>query len=41
MGAFNVYNLEGVMAVVAAAEAERSPAILQVTDAPSQIAFPD
>lgn len=39
MGAFNVYNLEGVMAVVAAAEAEKSPAILQVTDAPSQIAF--
>ena len=30
MGAFNVYNLEGVKAVVAAAEAERSPAILQV-----------
>lgn len=30
VGAYNVYNLEGVMAVVAAAEAERSPAILQV-----------
>ena len=30
IGAFNVYNLEGVEAVVAAAEAENSPAILQV-----------
>ena len=30
IGAFNVYNLEGALAVVAAAEAERSPAILQV-----------
>ncbi|MQL88683.1 hypothetical protein Taro_021244 [Colocasia esculenta] len=30
VGAFNVYNLEGVEAVVAAAEAERSPAILQI-----------
>lgn len=30
IGAFNVYNLEGVQAVVAAAEAERSPAILQL-----------
>ncbi|ONK66190.1 uncharacterized protein A4U43_C06F5120 [Asparagus officinalis] len=30
VGAFNVYNLEGVEAVVAAAEAEKSPAILQV-----------
>ncbi|MBM3933438.1 MAG: class II fructose-bisphosphate aldolase [SAR202 cluster bacterium] len=30
VGAFNVYNLEGVLAVVAAAEAERSPAMLQV-----------
>ncbi|MDZ4718494.1 MAG: class II fructose-bisphosphate aldolase [Roseiflexaceae bacterium] len=30
IGAFNVYNLEGVQAVVAAAEAERSPAILQI-----------
>ncbi len=30
VGAFNVYNLEGVRAVVAAAEASRSPAILQV-----------
>jgi len=28
--AFNVYNLEGIEAVVAAAEAEKSPAILQV-----------
>lgn len=30
VGAFNVYNLEGVRAVVAAAETARSPAILQV-----------
>ncbi|XP_020519523.1 uncharacterized protein LOC18428679 isoform X2 [Amborella trichopoda] len=30
VGAFNVYNLEGIEAVVAAAEAERSPAILQI-----------
>jgi tagatose 1,6-diphosphate aldolase GatY/KbaY len=30
IGAFNVYNLEGASAVVAAAEAERSPAILQI-----------
>ncbi|KAK9664682.1 hypothetical protein RND81_14G060900 [Saponaria officinalis] len=30
VGAFNVYNLEGVAAVVAAAEEERSPAILQI-----------
>lgn len=30
IGAFNVYNLEGVRAVIAAAEAERSPVILQV-----------
>ncbi|KAI3848331.1 hypothetical protein MKW98_005711 [Papaver atlanticum] len=30
VGAFNVYNLEGVEAVVAAAEEEKSPAILQV-----------
>lgn len=30
VGAFNVYNLEGIMAVVAAAEAEKSPAILQI-----------
>lgn len=30
VGAFNVYNLEGVEAVVAAAEEQRSPAILQV-----------
>lgn len=29
VGAFNVYNLEGVQAVVAAAEATRSPTILQ------------
>ncbi|KAG6390719.1 hypothetical protein SASPL_148463 [Salvia splendens] len=30
IGAFNVYNLEGVLAVVAAAEEQRSPAILQI-----------
>ncbi|GKV23274.1 hypothetical protein SLEP1_g33022 [Rubroshorea leprosula] len=30
VGAFNVYNLEGIEAVVAAAEEEHSPAILQI-----------
>lgn len=30
VGAFNIYNLEGVEAVVAAAEEEKSPAILQI-----------
>ena len=30
IGAFNVYNLEGARAVVAAAETERSPAMLQI-----------
>lgn len=30
LGAFNVYNLEGARAVIAAAEAEYSPAILQI-----------
>lgn len=30
IGAFNVYNLEGVKAVIRAAEAERSPVILQI-----------
>lgn len=30
LGAINVYNLEGARAVVAAAEAERSPAMLQI-----------
>lgn len=30
IGAFNVYNLEGARAVVTAAEAERSPAMLQI-----------
>ena len=30
IGAFNVYNLEGARAVVAAAEAESSPAMLQI-----------
>jgi len=33
IGAFNVYNLEGAQAVVAAAEAERSPAMLQILPA--------
>lgn len=33
VGAFNVYNLEGVEAVISAAEAENSPAILQVQNA--------
>ncbi len=37
LGAFNVYNLEGVRAVVAAAEAARSPAMLQVH--PSALQF--
>ncbi len=30
LGAFNVYNLEGVRAVISAAETERSPVILQL-----------
>ena len=30
VGAFNVYNMEGVRAVVAAAEEEFAPAILQL-----------
>lgn len=30
VGAFNVYNLEGIKAVIAAAEAEKSPVILQL-----------
>ena len=30
IGAFNVYNLEGASAVVAAAETKRSPAMLQI-----------
>jgi tagatose 1,6-diphosphate aldolase GatY/KbaY len=30
IGAFNIYNLEGVRAVVSAAEAKRSPAMLQL-----------
>jgi tagatose 1,6-diphosphate aldolase GatY/KbaY len=33
VGAFNVYNLEGAGAIVAAAEAERSPAMLQILPA--------
>jgi tagatose 1,6-diphosphate aldolase GatY/KbaY len=37
IGAFNVYNLEGARAVVAAAEAAQSPAMLQVH--PSALAF--
>jgi tagatose 1,6-diphosphate aldolase GatY/KbaY len=36
LGAFNVYNLEGIQAVIAAAEAESSPALLQVHPAPLQ-----
>jgi tagatose 1,6-diphosphate aldolase GatY/KbaY len=36
IGAFNVYNLEGVRAVVVAAETARSPAILQVHPAALQ-----
>ncbi|CAI5474398.1 unnamed protein product, partial [Closterium sp. Yama58-4] len=32
VGAFNVYNLEGVRAVVKGAEEERSPAIIQVAE---------
>ena len=30
IGAFNIYNLEGVRAVLRAAEAERSPVMLQL-----------
>ena len=30
IGAFNLYNLEGVKAVVNAAEADNSPAIIQI-----------
>ncbi len=37
IGAFNVYNLEGVKAVVTAAEANRSPAMLQIH--PSALSF--
>jgi tagatose 1,6-diphosphate aldolase GatY/KbaY len=37
LGGFNVYNLEGGRAVVAAAEAERSPALLQIH--PSALAY--
>jgi fructose/tagatose bisphosphate aldolase len=37
VGAFNVYNLEGVAAVVGAAEELRSPAILQVRAAGFQV----
>lgn len=36
IGAFNVYNLEGVKAVVQAAEAERSPAMLALHPVPLQ-----
>lgn len=36
IGAFNVYNLEGVRAVIAAAEAAHSPAMLQVHPAALQ-----
>lgn len=37
LGAFNVYNLEGARAIIAAAEAERSPVILQIH--PSALKF--
>jgi tagatose 1,6-diphosphate aldolase GatY/KbaY len=37
IGAFNVYNLEGVLAVIGAAEAEGSPVMLQVH--PSAVRF--
>jgi tagatose 1,6-diphosphate aldolase GatY/KbaY len=37
VGAFNVYNMEGAKAVIAAAEAERSPALLQLH--PSAMTF--
>lgn len=37
IGAFNVYNLEGAKAVVAAAEAETAPAMLQIH--PSALAY--
>lgn len=30
IGAFNIYNLEGALAIVSAAEQERSPAIIQI-----------
>jgi tagatose 1,6-diphosphate aldolase GatY/KbaY len=40
VGAFNVYNLEGVRAVVAAAEAETAPVILQVHPAAWQYGGP-
>lgn len=39
VGAFNVYNLEGVEAVVAAAEEKHSPAILQVSGSYYRHAF--
>lgn len=37
IGAFNIYNLEGIKAVIQAAEAERSPAMLQIH--PSSLEF--
>jgi tagatose 1,6-diphosphate aldolase GatY/KbaY len=37
VGAFNVYNLEGVCAVVRAAEGECSPVILQIHPAPIRV----
>ena len=37
IAAFNVYNLEGAKAVVAAAELARSPVILQVDATPSLV----
>ena len=35
LGAFNVYNLEGVRAVVSAAEAHQSPVMLQLHERPT------
>jgi tagatose 1,6-diphosphate aldolase GatY/KbaY len=40
IGAFNVYNLEGVRAVVGAAEAHRSPAMLQLLPSALQYGGP-
>ena len=34
VGAFNIYNLEGVVAVLGAATAEHSPVMLQLHPAP-------
>jgi len=40
LGAFNAYNLEGVMAVIRAAESESSPVILQVHHAVLEVCGP-